>query len=501
DQPDTVDLTALQWLNRKEPRASEKNRHHHRSVKKSETSKRFVTTKNRILAPEHFGIVALATMIILIAQMLLYQGVGEALAQREGIETDHFSSTLWMNIGLASTVALTLIWASEWIAAALSEPEFGPILRAVAPMLLVYAASAVLQAKLRRDLKLKGFALASIFATFCGAAVAASMALMGFEVWSLVGQQWTYASVSTITFLISARWALRLFVSLAHVVELAAFSINTAGAALLRFSLRQADILVLGFFVSAKEIGYYFLASRMLAMAAQLTYHSMEKIALPLLSRLQNDPEELRSAVLMTFRFTCLTCLPIFFGMAAMADMAIPVVFGEEWAGSVQPFQVFCIFSIAYALSLAAKQVLLSLGQASVVFRLSLANAVLFLAAVALAAPYGITAAALAGGVANSLMIPAYCWAAGHRVGLNLSQIGNDQSAIWASMVGMVAAIAIYRHYALADIHSVIAMILSSLFGAIVFCAMMIMLRRDTVEQLWVTFFGQSQAMEGASTR
>ncbi|MEM8950470.1 MAG: hypothetical protein AAGC99_14165, partial [Pseudomonadota bacterium] len=47
DQPDTVDLTALQWLNRKEPRASEKNRHHHRSVKKSETSKRFVTTKNR----------------------------------------------------------------------------------------------------------------------------------------------------------------------------------------------------------------------------------------------------------------------------------------------------------------------------------------------------------------------------------------------------------------------------------------------------------------------
>ncbi|MEM8952210.1 MAG: hypothetical protein AAGC99_23115, partial [Pseudomonadota bacterium] len=45
DQPDTVDLTALQWLNRKEPRASEKNRHHHRSVKKSETSKRFVTTK------------------------------------------------------------------------------------------------------------------------------------------------------------------------------------------------------------------------------------------------------------------------------------------------------------------------------------------------------------------------------------------------------------------------------------------------------------------------
>ncbi|MEM9629565.1 MAG: hypothetical protein AAGA21_25325, partial [Pseudomonadota bacterium] len=46
DQPDTVDLTALQWLNRKEPRASEKNRHHHRSVKKSETSKRFVTTKN-----------------------------------------------------------------------------------------------------------------------------------------------------------------------------------------------------------------------------------------------------------------------------------------------------------------------------------------------------------------------------------------------------------------------------------------------------------------------
>ena len=116
----------------------------------------------------------------------------------------------------------------------------------MAPLLLVFSISGILQAKLRRDLKFKGFAFASIFATILGAIVAAVMALMGFEVWSLIGQQWAYALASTAMFLAYARWLPRLMIKKAHIERLAGFSFNTIGAALLRFSIRQLDLLFLG---------------------------------------------------------------------------------------------------------------------------------------------------------------------------------------------------------------------------------------------------------------
>ena len=86
----------------------------------------------RLLAPEHFGVVALATLLILVAQLVLYQGVGEALVQIDGVEASWFSSALWMNAGLASLAALVLIVAAPLIADAFSEPRFAPVLRAVA---------------------------------------------------------------------------------------------------------------------------------------------------------------------------------------------------------------------------------------------------------------------------------------------------------------------------------------------------------------------------------
>ena len=212
----------------------------------------------------------------------------------------------------------------------------------MAPLLLIYAASGILQAKLRRDLRLKAFAFASIFATICGAVVAALMALKGMEVWSLVAQQWTYALISTTMFVMAARWLPRFFISLAQVRALAGFSFNTIGAAILRFSLRQVDVLFLGFYLPSRQVGLYFLATRILVTVGQLTYYSVQKIGLPVLSRLQNDVSQHHKAIIAIFRLTCLVCLPIFFGMAMTADLFVPIVFGEEWLGSIQPFRILC---------------------------------------------------------------------------------------------------------------------------------------------------------------
>lgn len=446
----------------------------------------------RLLAPEHFGVVALATILILISQLLLVQGVGEALVQIEDIKPDWFSSGLWMNVGIAALAALILMTAAPAIANAFDEPRFAPVLRAVAPLLMIYAISGIMQAKLRRDLKLKGYAVASILATILGAVVAAVMAINGFEVWSLVAQQWTYAITSTAMFVLHARWLPRPVIDMAHVKRLAGFSFNTMGAALLRFALRQLDLLFLGLHLPSKQVGLYFLATRILNTVGQVTYYSIQRIGMPVLSRLQNDPERQRDGIVATLRLTCLVCLPIFFGMAMTADLAIPLLFGEDWSGSIAPFRILCLFSIFYALSLIVNQILLSAGFAATVFRLSVMNAVLFAVAVALAAPHGIVATAVAGGTINALCLPVYFYVLRKKLKVDLGQIGADLLPIWTAATAMVVTVMAGRYVFSHAVSPSVNLILDIVLGVLVFGSAIWLLRRDYVEELTSAMFKDS---------
>ncbi len=445
----------------------------------------------RLLAPEHFGVIALATILVLIAQLVLSQGVGEALIQREDIDDSYFSSAFWMNVVLAAIAALILIVTSEAVAAVFSEPRFGPVLRAIAPLLLIYAGSGILQAKLRRDLQFKAFAIASIFATICGAVVAAIMALQDYKVWSLVGQQWAYAIISTAMFLWCTRWVPKFFMAIDHVRKLARFSVNTIAAAILRFSLRQVDVLFLGFYLPSKQVGLYFLATRILITVGQLTYYSIQKIGLPVLSRLQHDVPRHHAAIISTFRLTCLVCLPIFFGMSMTADLFIPLVFGAEWLGSIQPFRILCLFSIFYALSLIANQVMLSVDQSSTVLRLSVLNAVVFAAAIAYAAPKGIAATALAGGLANMSLMPVYFLVLRRRLQVNLVHLGRDLLPIWTAAFLMVGGLIAARHFALDHLAPAWNLILSITLGAVLFCGTIMLLRRDYADEFMTVVMGR----------
>jgi O-antigen/teichoic acid export membrane protein len=183
--------------------------------------------------------------------------------------------------------------------------------------------------------------------------------------------------------------------------------------------------------------------------------------------------------MISTFRLTCLVCLPIFFGMAMTADLFIPIVFGEEWLGSIQPFRVLCLFSIFYALSLIANQVMLSVDQSALVLRLSIVNALVFAGAIAIAAPHGIAATALAGGLANMLMLPAYFYMLRRRLKVDLVRLGSDLIPIWSAAFLMVAGLIAARHYALDSLAPHWNLVLSMSLGVIIFCSTILLLRRD----------------------
>lgn len=442
----------------------------------------------RLLLPSEVGVIAQATLFIMTAQMILQQGFGEALIQSDEVGPKHFSSAFWANLMIGVIAALVIMLIAGPIAAFLEEPLLVDVLRALAPILVLFAAVGIYQAKLRRDLLLRGFAFASVFASLSGGIVAVAMAWSGFGVWSLVAQQWTYASVSLAVFAYFSGWLPSFFIAKDHVRTLGAFGGLTTMSALLQFSMRRLDLLILGYFLPTLQVGFFSVANRLMMSAGMLTYHSIQQIGLPVLSRLAHDPIAHRQAINRTLRLVSLICLPTMIGLALIADPVIPMTLGEKWIGSIGPFQALCAFAIFYAMAYMIGQILISAGLAGTYVRLSAVNVVMFLSAVILAAPHGTVAAAVAGGVANLLALPLYFVVLKTKLGINLWQCLASQWSIWIAAGIMIITVLSWSHLAKEQLSAIWLLVGSITTGGITFIAVLLLLSYEDVKEACGSF-------------
>ena len=77
-------------------------------------------------------------------------------------------------------------------------------------------------------------------------------------------------------------------------------------------------------------VGLYRLADRVVDVVLDVTMRPVGLVSLPVLSRLQADPEKLREAVAKCLRTTLLATVPVLLVIFAVSDEVVGVL-GAEW--------------------------------------------------------------------------------------------------------------------------------------------------------------------------
>ena len=143
---------------------------------------------SRLLAPEAFGLVALASTFMAFIEIFLDQGFSAAIIQRADLEKEHLDTAFWISILIGILMTIGTISLSPLVAAFFKEPHLAPILKWLSVSFIFRALSSTQMAILQRKLAFKSLAARSLVATLFGGIVGVSMAFTGFGVWSLVGQ-------------------------------------------------------------------------------------------------------------------------------------------------------------------------------------------------------------------------------------------------------------------------------------------------------------------------
>ena len=111
-----------------------------------------------------------------------------------------------------------------------------------------------------------------------------------------------------------------------------------------------APMLVLGYFASAEEVGFFYFATMLSIQLIALLSYNLGHTFTPIFSKLQESPERLAKAYIRsTSTVTAITTL-FLLGAAATAPIFIPQIYTEKWAPAV-PLLMILMLAQSFASS------------------------------------------------------------------------------------------------------------------------------------------------------
>ena len=141
----------------------------------------------RLLTPQDFGQLALAQAFITLADVVGQRGLGPAIVQRFELTRRHVATGFTLALASGALLAAAIWTLAPWLVRLVDAPDSEPVLRALAPAVLLTGMGLVSEHRLLRQLRFRSLMVATVLSRIVGGGiVAVGLALMDYGVWALV---------------------------------------------------------------------------------------------------------------------------------------------------------------------------------------------------------------------------------------------------------------------------------------------------------------------------
>lgn len=360
----------------------------------------------KLVAPDAFGLIAMAGAVIVLFGVIADLGLGEAIVQREGLAPGHLDTAFWVTLGAGVFLATCVHVGAPWLAQAYRRPDLVPIVRSLAPLLIINAAAVVPQAILQRSFQFRELAVRSISASLAGGVTGLVLAVQGAGAWSLVAQQLVSGATGLITLCAMGRWRPSLHVSRTQAGELVRFGRHVVGAKLLNVLASKADDVIVGLVLGPVALGFYSVATRMLLALEQLFGQGVHAVALSAFSRAAGNRQEVSHLFIKTTRNAATMAFPVFGAAMYFAPQVIELTVGPRWLPSASILQVLLVAGLMHTLMHFNHAVFKASGRPEISARIAICSTTMNVLTLLVAVQFGVMAVAVSYLVRTVLIAP-----------------------------------------------------------------------------------------------
>lgn len=322
----------------------------------------------RLLIPEDYGVMALASMWTYMVSLVAELGLGAVILQFRDLDERELNACFWLTLGVAGFGYVVLYAAAPAIGAWFATPTLSAVLRALGLMLPLVALRTVPESLLRKQLELDKVSKGEIASAVVAIPVVLGTAWAGGGVWALVvGALIAPLVQGTMTFWF-VRWSPGLRVGGSRLQRLIRFGLAALGARFCWAVYYEADTFVLGKISGDVVLGFYSMAKQLAMLPVEKISLVVNQLAPPLMAELQADRHGMRTALLRGLRLMAWTTFPMSIGLALVAGDLVHTILTDKWSAAVPIIYVLCVYAATRSVALLFPTVLMAQYRAKFVF-------------------------------------------------------------------------------------------------------------------------------------
>jgi len=363
----------------------------------------------RLLAPEYFGLLAMATVVTGFVNVFKNLGFASAIIQRKTIDARLLSTLFWVNLGMCLLVTGVLVGISPAAAWVYDDPRVAPIVAVLSINFLLAGFTMIPTAVLTRRMAFNKLAVREIAAVIVGGTTSITLAAFGWGVWALVAGSLADSAAQMVLINLLSPFRPRLVFDGQGLRECLGFGLNLTGFNIFNYFARNADNFIIGIFLGPVALGYYALAYKLMLLPRDAVTNVVTRVLFPAFSRMQGDDERLANAYLRTCGAIAFVTFPMMAGLAVIARPFVEVVLGDKWLPAVPLIWILAPVGMLQSVWSTAGQIFLAKGRADWQFRWGVLAGLIIVGSFVLGLPWGVVGVASAYALACfALAIPGF---------------------------------------------------------------------------------------------
>ncbi|PKD39383.1 hypothetical protein CWO84_16870 [Methylomonas sp. Kb3] len=325
----------------------------------------------RLLAPEEFGLMALALTAVKVGGYFSDFGLAAAIQQKSEITRSDIEASFWFSLISGLFFFIATYFLAEPLAEFFQTPKLVPVIELLAVNFILIGASATSTGLLKRNMNFKYLSIVETVTYLIGnGLVGVVLAYYGFGVFSLSAAYLTQTFLLLLAAYVKTQHSLRITFRLADYKHIIKYGGGYSVASFMTFIGSNIDHILVGKFFPAAELGLWNRSRNLISMPAYNLLVSITRVLLPAYSKCQNDKAQFRELYLKSLVVTGFFLIPVGGGMYAAAAQLVEVLLGANWENAVNFVQLSAIFVPVEMLASVAATACSALGALSLQIRL-----------------------------------------------------------------------------------------------------------------------------------
>ncbi len=324
----------------------------------------------RVLTPSDFGLVAMATLLINLAEPIRLFGLPSAIVHQPRLEQEHLAELFWLNFKLNVLLSLVMCALAPVIAWFFDKESLTTMILILTVGFLIRGTSNIQIGLLQRQMRFGMIALVKLVTLSAGAIFGIAWALWTQSYWALVFQQVVITvSEAALLWLVCGWKPVRLGSGWKKkeslIQAMVAYGRNSTLSSMVNSVGAQTDRILIGRFVGVEQLGLYQNALRWASAPAMQLLQPLRTVAVSGFSRLRHDEKRYRAYARKAFTVVNTLTLFTFVFLCIEAQEFVLLLLGSQWEEAVPLFQILVLAMLFSSTERVSKWIYLSEGETS----------------------------------------------------------------------------------------------------------------------------------------